>query len=108
MVESAFPHVKGLAHITGGGMLKNVPRILPKGLAAKINRSACRVPPIFKLIQKTGDVPEEEMWRVFNMGIGMVIVCSPEKMREVRRLLPEAIGVGEIVRKEGEQGVVFS
>ncbi len=69
--------IKGLAHITGGGLIENIPRILPSGTGVEISRGAWTVPPIFRLMQEIGGVAEQEMHRTFNMGIGMVIICSP-------------------------------
>jgi phosphoribosylformylglycinamidine cyclo-ligase len=95
---------KGIAHITGGGIPGNVPRMLPEGLAARIDRSAWEVPPIFRLIQEGGNVAEEEMYRTFNMGIGMVLAVAREDVEAVRSRLPSALGglvVGEVVRGKG-------
>src|SRR5207245_2057800 len=69
--------IHGMAHITGGGITENMPRILPRGLAARISRSAWAPLPIFSFIQKHGSVPWREMYRVFNMGIGMVVIVPP-------------------------------
>ena len=68
--------IKGMAHITGGGITDNLPRILPEGTAAVIDRSAWQVPPIFQWLQRTGGVPDEDMVRTFNMGIGLIIACE--------------------------------
>ncbi len=106
-LKPLLPLIKGLAHITGGGLIENVPRVLPQGLSAKFNRQAWTVPPIFQLIQKQGNVAEKEMYRVFNMGIGMVVVCPPERVREITKALPEAMVIGEIVKQKGEQWVVI-
>ena len=100
-------HIKGLAHITGGGLIDNVPRVLPPGLAAKFSRRAWMVPPIFQLIRKRGNVDEMEMYRVFNMGIGMVLICSPENTAKLRQALPEAITIGEVVKQRGKARVVI-
>ena len=89
--------VKGLAHITGGGIPGNVARIIPDGLIARFSSSSWSVPPIFSLIQKKGSVEIEEMYRVFNMGVGMVIICSKEKVDGITVQVPEAKIVGEIV-----------
>ena len=70
--------IKGLAHITGGGFLGNIPRILSEGTAAEIIKGSWPILPIFSLIQKLGQIEELEMHRVFNMGIGMAVVVSPE------------------------------
>jgi phosphoribosylformylglycinamidine cyclo-ligase len=72
-------HVKGLAHITGGGLVGNVPRILQESLTARIDRSAWQLPPIFEWLRAEGDVPDDEMLRVFNCGIGMVMVVSGDE-----------------------------
>lgn len=69
--------VEGLANITGGGFLENIPRILPETCEAVIDTSSWEVPPVFQLLQKGGNVERDEMYRVFNMGIGMVAICSP-------------------------------
>jgi phosphoribosylformylglycinamidine cyclo-ligase len=79
--------VKALAHITGGGFPGNIPRVLPEGLGAVLRRGSWEVPPLFRLIQKGGDVPDDEMVRTFNMGIGMVVVVAPGDLHEVEHSL---------------------
>ena len=69
--------IKALAHLTGGGFIENIPRVLPDGLGAVVRRGAWPVPPLFTLIQQRGQVTEDEMYHVFNMGIGMVAVVAP-------------------------------
>jgi phosphoribosylformylglycinamidine cyclo-ligase len=95
--------IKGMAHITGGGLPGNIPRILPPGLGVKIHRS-WPIPPIFQFLQKLGVKPEE-MWRVFNMGIGFVLVVDKEVvssvMEECDRLGEKAFLIGEIIKGEG-------
>ena len=96
--------IKGLAHITGGGILENLPRIFPKGCAARIERGSWPVLPIFELIARNGDVVEGEMYRVFNMGAGMLVVVSAQ---DASRMPKQAAGldvyrVGEIVRGDGD------
>ena len=76
--------IKGLAHITGGGLLENIPRILPEGRAAEIRRGSWPVLPVFDLLARIGNVPEHEMYRTFNMGIGMVVIASPDESDAVR------------------------
>jgi phosphoribosylformylglycinamidine cyclo-ligase len=71
--------VKGMAHITGGGIPGNLPRILPEGTGARIARGSWAVPPLFSFLQSAGDVPREEMFRTFNMGIGLILVCAPDQ-----------------------------
>ena len=92
--------VKGLAHITGGGIPGNLRRILPEGLAARIEKSSWEIPPIFKLIRERGKVSEEEMFEVFNMGIGMIAVCSPKDLAEFKKLVPEALLIGEVIKAQ--------
>ncbi len=104
-----FPQLKGIAHITGGGLPGNVPRILPDGLAARVDRSAWNLPPIFRLIQsydpsgERGHIAEEEMYRTFNMGIGLVLAVAPADLDSVRSQLPQALVVGEVVRGTGDR-----
>jgi phosphoribosylformylglycinamidine cyclo-ligase len=70
--------IKGLAHITGGGFLENIPRILPENVSVQITRNTWPEPPIFGVMQKLGNVADDEMFRTFNMGIGMVVICADE------------------------------
>lgn len=104
-LNSALPKVKGLAHITGGGLVGNLPRILPQGLAAHLDKSTWHIPPIFKLIQGQGGIEEAEMYQVFNMGIGMAIICSPEQVAELAAALPETIVIGKVVETRGKQRI---
>jgi phosphoribosylformylglycinamidine cyclo-ligase len=97
-LKPVLPLVKGLAHITGGGFEGNVPRILPQGLAAQINKDAWPVPPVFKLIREQGKIKEAEMYQVFNMGIGMVIICSPQRVAELNAALPETKKIGKVIK----------
>ncbi|MBI2855590.1 MAG: phosphoribosylformylglycinamidine cyclo-ligase [Chloroflexi bacterium] len=106
-LEPVLPLIRGMAHITGGGLPENVPRVLPQGLGARFNTSAWESLPIFDLIQRAGRVDRDEMFRVFNMGLGMVLACAPENVEEVRRLVPEARVVGEVVRASGDERVVL-
>ncbi|MEX1255877.1 MAG: phosphoribosylformylglycinamidine cyclo-ligase [Dehalococcoidia bacterium] len=89
--------VKGIAHITGGGLIENIPRILPQGLGARVDRSAWEAPPLFRLIQREGNVAEEELWRAFNMGVGLVLAAAPSEVAGIRASLPDAFVVGEVV-----------
>jgi phosphoribosylformylglycinamidine cyclo-ligase len=106
-IKPLFKMIKGLAHITGGGITGNLPRILPQGLGAQINRDAWQVPPIFKLLQKKGGVADKEMYRVFNMGAGMLIVCSPELTGNISAALPQSMNIGKVVPTPGEQRIVI-
>lgn len=96
--RGARPGIKGLVHITGGGFTDNIPRILPPKTAAKILLGSWVVPQIFKDIQKRAKLPLETMFRTFNMGIGMILVVSPDAIPAARRRLPTATIIGEIVR----------
>ncbi|MFC1807674.1 phosphoribosylformylglycinamidine cyclo-ligase [Candidatus Omnitrophota bacterium] len=79
--------IKGIAHITGGAYVDKIPRILPKGLGIEITKGSWPMPGIFKLIQKKGSIKESEMYRVFNMGIGMVVVLSPKDIKKSQHIL---------------------
>jgi phosphoribosylformylglycinamidine cyclo-ligase len=69
--------VKGMAHITGGGIPGNLSRILPEGMSARVDPDSWVVPPLFSFLQRGGDVPTGEMYRAFNMGIGLILACAP-------------------------------
>ncbi len=102
--------VKGISHITGGGFYENIPRSIPKGLSARINKSAVKVLPIFELIAKCGDVPERDMYNTYNMGVGMSIVVPKEEVDTALEILcangEDAYVIGEII--SGDDGVVFA
>lgn len=96
--------VKGISHITGGGFYENIPRSIPDGLCAKIDRSAVRVLPIFGLIAKTGGIDERDMFNTFNMGVGMSIVTAKEDADKALEILKangeDAYIIGEIIKSE--------
>ncbi len=98
--------IHGIAHITGGGIPGNLPRILPHGTAAIIKKRSWEVLPIFKIIQREGNIPEEEMWRTFNMGIGMILVVSRNDADQIVESLTtlgeKAYIIGEIKSEEGK------
>lgn len=100
--------IKGMSHITGGGFIENIPRMLPEGVGAEVDYGSWPIPSIFDLIQKTGNLNREEMFNIFNMGIGMVLAISEENLHDVIELLEEqgekAFVIGRI--KEGN-GVTF-
>jgi len=98
--------VKGLAHITGGGFLENIPRILPDGVSVEIKRGSWPEPPIFGLMQKLGNVSESEMFRTFNMGIGMVIVCSQFDAEPIADQMRHGFDIGKI--SQGSKEVKLS
>jgi phosphoribosylformylglycinamidine cyclo-ligase/phosphoribosylamine--glycine ligase/phosphoribosylformylglycinamidine cyclo-ligase len=94
-------HIKALAHLTGGGFIENIPRVLPEGVGAVVRRGSWPALPIFDLIQQRGTIASEEMHRVFNMGIGMVAVCAPEHVTAFQSTIAEETYViGELVRGE--------
>ena len=96
--------VRGISHITGGGFYENIPRSLPDGLGAKIDKAAIRTPVIFRLLQETGSIPERDMFNTYNMGVGMSIIVSKETADKALAALKEkgveAYVVGEIVKSE--------
>jgi len=106
-LKPLLPIIKGMAHITGGGLIDNIPRVLPQGLAAKLDSQAWAVPPIFSLIPKRGNVSRNEMHHVFNMGIGMVVICSADKVKQITTALPKARVIGEVVKQRGGARVVI-
>ncbi|MFQ5867933.1 MAG: phosphoribosylformylglycinamidine cyclo-ligase [bacterium] len=89
--------VQGIAHISGGGFIDNVPRILPRRCQALIHKGSWRIPRIFDVLQKKGKIGEEEMFYTFNMGIGMVLIVSPAKRKRLLSRLPQARAIGEVV-----------
>jgi phosphoribosylformylglycinamidine cyclo-ligase len=89
--------VKGLAHITGGGLTENLPRALPDGCAAQVDLQSWRVPPIFRLLQERGGIARDEMFRAFNMGVGLVVVCAAGDAQRVINLASGA-GAGDAFR----------
>ncbi len=107
-LKPLLPLVKGMAHITGGGLIGNVPRVLPKGTAAKFDTQTWTILPIFQLIQRQGKVELTEMYRVFNMGIGMVVICSPDKVDLFTEQLPEARVIGGVVKQAGKTRVIIN
>jgi phosphoribosylformylglycinamidine cyclo-ligase len=96
--------VSGMAHITGGGITENLPRILPKGMGASIDRASWTVPPLFEHLQHLGNVEDDEMLRTFNMGIGLIAVIPAEKIKKAKAILNRANErhclIGRVVRGE--------
>ncbi|MFN2577998.1 MAG: phosphoribosylformylglycinamidine cyclo-ligase [Pyrinomonadaceae bacterium] len=88
--------IKGLAHITGGGLLENIPRILPDGTSVEIKRGSWPVLPIFELMQRLGNVDESEMFRVFNMGIGMVVICAAADAQAIQSSANSVYEIGRV------------
>ena len=98
--------IKGLSHITGGGFIENIPRIMPKGLGVKIKKSSYSVPPIFQLISKVANIEENEIYRTLNMGIGMVMIIDSNDKDKIFELIKdiedqEVVELGSVNSKEG-------
>jgi phosphoribosylformylglycinamidine cyclo-ligase len=87
-----------LAHITGGGLVENIPRVLPAGAAVELDRRAWDVPPLFRLIQERSGTADDEMARVFNLGIGMIVIVSPGDAGALAERAPDARKIGTVVR----------
>ena len=107
-VKPVLSMIKGMSHITGGGLYNNIPRALPKGLGARVNLSSWDVPAIFNIIQHSGNVERDEMFRVFNMGLGMVLICAPEQAGPILQKTPKAWVVGEVVEANADNRVILN
>jgi phosphoribosylformylglycinamidine cyclo-ligase len=94
--------IKGLAHITGGGLTDNIPRILPENTAVRIEKGSWPILPIYELMREIGNVPDSEMYRTFNMGVGMVIVCARDDRDAIRSQLDCCYEIGEVVEGNRE------
>lgn len=88
--------IKGLAHITGGGLIENIPRILPANVSVEIKRGTWREPPVFGLLQKLGNVENSEMFRTFNMGVGMILICADADKGFIKNNLSECFEIGRV------------
>ena len=100
--------VHALAHITGGGIIENLPRVLPELLAAVVRRDHWQVPALFKALQELGTIPEEELWRSFNMGVGMIAVVPAGTVAAADELAPfRFFEIGEVVAREGPDRVLL-
>ena len=98
--------IKGLAHITGGGFVENIPRILPENVAVEIRRGAWTEPPVFGVMQKLGNVEDSEMFRTFNMGIGMILVCAEIDKEFFKENLGECFEIGRVVEGNKEVAIL--
>ncbi len=96
-LQAANVDIRGLAHITGGGVVDNLPRILPEGIAASIQRGTWAEPAIFGLIQQLGNIPAEDMFHTFNMGLGMLVIVPQDQVEQARQIQPELSIVGEVI-----------
>ena len=106
-IKPLLGYIKGMAHITGGGLIDNVPRTLPDGLAVRFDSKKWDVPPIFSLIQRLGNVDRDEMYHVYNMGVGMVIICAPEDVKSITGQLPKIKIIGEVQKQSGEARIII-
>ena len=100
-------HMKALSHITGGGLPGKVPAVLPPDVAAEFRLGSWAIPPIFGAVQQAGGISDAEMYRVFNMGLGMVAVCDAAGADAVLQGVPDAVDVGQIVGRADEARVIF-
>lgn len=108
VLEPIFGFIKGMAHITGGGLIGNVPRVLPHGLSARFTTDAWQVPPIFSILQDQGNVALDEMYRVFNMGLGMVLICESTQAHTVVASVKGSEIVGRVIEENGDGRVVLA
>ena len=97
LIEPIIPYIKSIAHITGGGLSDNLPRALPSDLCADIDTQSWTVPPVFEVLRDLGGIDISEMYRVFNMGLGMVVICDEVNKDTVCELIPEAKIVGAVI-----------
>ena len=93
--------IKGMSHITGGGFIENIPRMLPDGLCAKIDVNSYEVPQIFKTMREISGLEDAKMYNTFNMGIGMVMAVDAEDADKVTEILPDSVVIGEVIEGEG-------
>ena len=106
-VLSVLPYIKSAAHITGGGLIENIPRSLPSNLSAKIDLLAWEVPSIFNIIKLEGNISNDEMYKVLNMGLGMVVVCDGKMEDKILSSVVGSVVVGNISKRIGEKQVLF-
>lgn len=99
--------IKGMIHITGGGFIENIPRTIPNNLSAHLKLSAWTIPPIYKLIQKEGKISDREMFSVFNMGIGMMIVVDPADSDNLLQNIPDSIKLGYVSKNSSNDAVII-
>jgi phosphoribosylformylglycinamidine cyclo-ligase len=99
--------IKGMAHITGGGLLENPPRILPDNLGIDFDLSSWTIPEIFKLVQVQGNIETSEMFRVFNMGVGMIVVLEQSNLNHFLSVIPESWVIGEVIENRNTQRIKF-
>jgi len=101
LLRPAMPYLKGIAHITGGGIPGNLPRILRDDVAAEVDAASWTVPGVFALIERDGDIDPAEMFRTFNMGVGLILAVAPSDVDTVLGVIPDAWRIGSIVPRQG-------
>ncbi len=107
LIENPEKPVKALVHITGGGFIENIPRVLPEGSGVEIDSNAWQVPEIFKVMERIGRLDQMEMMRVFNMGIGMVLVCSPENAAAIMKRFAEPVyQIGRVIASPNKEVII--
>ena len=109
----AGQRIKGMAHITGGGITDNLPRVLPRGTAATVDRGSWETPPLFRWLQESGKVPDDDMMRTFNMGIGLIVVTAAARAEQLIQELAARGGrdvhvIGEVIRGDGDPVVSYT
>ena len=107
-LKPVLTQLHGIAHITGGGLTDNVPRILPDDLAARFDATTWRVPALFRMIQERGGISDADMYHTFNMGLGIVVAVAPDEASAIAARLPDAFVVGEVVQRGDDRRVILS
>ncbi len=107
LLEPVMDRIKGMAHVTGGGLPGKTPAMLPDDTAASFQRGSWPVPPVFDVIQREGGLTADEMYSVFNMGLGMVLACGEASLPAVRQAVPDSLVVGRVVPRQGDPQVSF-
>ena len=102
-------NVKAVSHITGGGFYENIPRALPEGYSVKVDKSSLKIPPIFRLIEEKGNIPERDMFNTFNMGVGMSVTVADEDKEKAVEILKangeDAYIIGSVIKSD--EGVII-
>ncbi len=107
LVKLINGHIKSMAHITGGGIIENLPRALPNGLCARVHLDSWEIPVLFNFLQDFMNVDKNEMFRVFNMGIGMILIANEQEAKVIQSILPEIFVIGEVEKRTNDKQVIF-
>ena len=97
--------LKGIAHITGGGLVENIPRILPDGCCVEIHKGSWPDVPVFNVMQSIGDIDENEMYHAFNMGIGLVIIAAPDQVNSIKKIV-DVHEIGFVIAGENQVNII--